>query len=421
MSEPVHAVGIDLGTTHCALSSIDLELSEGEEVAESRLDIPQVVAPGQVEARPLLPSFLYLPHESELPDGALTLPWPGHPTRYRGGRGRALARREERRAARVERQELAVPPGGRSARRHPARGCTGGGAQGVAARGQRALPRAPARRLGPAHARCAAGRAAGHHHRACVVRSRRARAHRRSRAHRGPRPRSAARGAAGRAVQLAVGHARRSWRKQVQRRRRDPGGRRGRRHQRLLADRGARGGGRPARSSASPWASTSCSAATTWTSRSAYVLQDAARGRRRDARPSQLTTLTQAARVAKEQLLANPHEQSAPVVIPGRGSKLIGGSLQHRAHARGARARAARRLLPAWSSPRRARISARSARALTQLGLPYAQDAAITRHLAAFLARQAGALGQRCTRFARPTALLFNGGVFKSRSCCETR
>jgi hypothetical protein len=60
---------------------------------------------------------------------------------------------------------------------------------------------------------------------------------------------------------------------------------------------------------------------------------------------------------------------------------------------------------------------------LTQLGLPYAQDAAITRHLAAFLGRQAGATAElegfagRVTpehSFLHPSAVLFNGGVFKS-------
>jgi hypothetical protein len=60
---------------------------------------------------------------------------------------------------------------------------------------------------------------------------------------------------------------------------------------------------------------------------------------------------------------------------------------------------------------------------LTQLGLPYAQDAAITRHLAAFLGRQAGATADlegfagRINpehTFLHPSAVLFNGGVFKS-------
>src|SRR5205823_4245714 len=48
------------------------------------------------------------------------------------------------------------------------------------------------------------------------------------------------------------------------------------------------------------------------------------------------------------------------------------------------------------------------------LGLPYAADAGITRHLAAFLNRQAESLKAR--KSATPSAVLFNGGVFKSES-----
>src|SRR5690606_33120207 len=69
------AVGIDLGTTHCAVSYVDLDLSEGEEVAQHVLPIPQVVSPGSLESLELLPSFLYLPQAGELPDGALSVPW----------------------------------------------------------------------------------------------------------------------------------------------------------------------------------------------------------------------------------------------------------------------------------------------------------------------------------------------------------
>ena len=61
-------LGIDLGTTHCALSYIDLDLSEGEEIAQHVLSVPQVVTPGSIESLPLLPSFLYLPAEGE-PEG----------------------------------------------------------------------------------------------------------------------------------------------------------------------------------------------------------------------------------------------------------------------------------------------------------------------------------------------------------------
>ena len=47
-----YAVGIDLGTTHCALAAAPLE-PEGER--PEVMDIPQLVAHGQLESRPLLP------------------------------------------------------------------------------------------------------------------------------------------------------------------------------------------------------------------------------------------------------------------------------------------------------------------------------------------------------------------------------
>jgi molecular chaperone DnaK (HSP70) len=70
-----HAIGIDLGTTNCALASAALDAEGG---APEALAIPQVVHPGEVQARPLLPSFLYLPSPVELTPGALALPW--HPS-----------------------------------------------------------------------------------------------------------------------------------------------------------------------------------------------------------------------------------------------------------------------------------------------------------------------------------------------------
>jgi len=100
-------------------------------------------------------------------------------------------------------------------------------------------------------------------------------------------------------------------------------------------------------------------------------------------------------------------------VIPGRGSKLVGGSIR----AELTRADIERLLLDGFFPlvAGGARPVARARAGLTQVGLPYAQDAAITRHLAAFLARQAGALGAGGEQgLARPTAVLFNGGVFKS-------
>ena len=51
MSESRYAVGIDLGTTHCALSYVDHHQSEEENVVEEFMLIPQLTAPGSVEDR----------------------------------------------------------------------------------------------------------------------------------------------------------------------------------------------------------------------------------------------------------------------------------------------------------------------------------------------------------------------------------
>lgn len=69
------SIGIDLGTTHCALSYVDKSASDGDHLVQHVLAIPQLTAPASIEARPLLPSFLYLPHESELSAADMALPW----------------------------------------------------------------------------------------------------------------------------------------------------------------------------------------------------------------------------------------------------------------------------------------------------------------------------------------------------------
>jgi molecular chaperone DnaK (HSP70) len=70
-----YVVGIDLGTTNSALAYVDTGVGEGKDVALVQFPIPQVVQPGAVEDRTLLPSFLYLPGPNELPAGSLKLPW----------------------------------------------------------------------------------------------------------------------------------------------------------------------------------------------------------------------------------------------------------------------------------------------------------------------------------------------------------
>jgi molecular chaperone DnaK (HSP70) len=66
-----YVVGIDLGTTNSAVAWAAL----GADGPCAALPIPQLVQPGQVADRALLPSFLYLPGPGELPAGALALPW----------------------------------------------------------------------------------------------------------------------------------------------------------------------------------------------------------------------------------------------------------------------------------------------------------------------------------------------------------
>src|SRR2546423_1615292 len=69
------AIGIDLGTTNSALSSYELSAAVPRSWQDSILPMPQLTAAGQVEERLLLPSFLYLPSDSEFAEGALALPW----------------------------------------------------------------------------------------------------------------------------------------------------------------------------------------------------------------------------------------------------------------------------------------------------------------------------------------------------------
>ena len=72
MTESRYTVGIDLGTTNCAVTYVDMA-EEGGERRVSVLPIAQLVAPGEVKALPLLPSFIYLPEEHEIPPAALAL------------------------------------------------------------------------------------------------------------------------------------------------------------------------------------------------------------------------------------------------------------------------------------------------------------------------------------------------------------
>src|SRR5260370_16887389 len=71
----VYVVGIDLGTTNCALAYADtLEATPDAPVPIRPFPVPQVVAVNDVADRPVPPSFLYLPAPKEFQPGGTDLP-----------------------------------------------------------------------------------------------------------------------------------------------------------------------------------------------------------------------------------------------------------------------------------------------------------------------------------------------------------
>ena len=71
--ETRYAIGIDLGTTNSAVAYVDLKAPSPRHI--SFLEIPQLVVSGEMGRRSVLPSFLYLPGAYELPSGSTALPW----------------------------------------------------------------------------------------------------------------------------------------------------------------------------------------------------------------------------------------------------------------------------------------------------------------------------------------------------------
>jgi hypothetical protein len=131
----------------------------------------------------------------------------------------------------------------------------------------------------------------------------------------------------------------------------------------------------------------------------------------------QLHGLWQQCRIAKEALLSDASVRERPVTLLGRGSRLIGGTKTtplsiddvDRVLLDGFFPIVPRDEMPA--RPRRV--------GLQEIGLPYAADPAVTRHLARFLSRQTASASSAPIRrgpggLACPTHILFNGGVMKA-------
>ena len=91
-----------------------------------------------------------------------------------------------------------------------------------------------------------------------------------------------------------------------------------------------------------------------------------------------------------------------PIAILGRGRKVVGGALRTERRARRRRAALVDGFFPRCALGDRPQAPRRAG--LQELGLPYAADPAVTRHLAHFLRRQADASGAATDRGARSTA-----------------
>ncbi|HEX8200632.1 MAG TPA: Hsp70 family protein, partial [Isosphaeraceae bacterium] len=137
-------------------------------------------------------------------------------------------------------------------------------------------------------------------------------------------------------------------------------------------------------------------------------------GARLDA--EQWSALRFSCRTAKEKLLADAAAADRwPVTIPGRGARIIGGSLQSEL----TRAEVERIVLDGFfpRTPPDAEPARGARLGLQEFGLPFVSDPAIPRHLAAFLRRHgaeaagAGGTSAATARPARPDAILFNGGA----------
>ena len=153
----------------------------------------------------------------------------------------------------------------------------------------------------------------------------------------------------------------------------------------------------------------------------AYRLKAKLDAEGKQLQPWQIQALTHGCRDAKEILLGDAGEIAVPIVVPSRGSKLLGATLRTELTREEVEQTLVDGFFPQVAIHEHPRQALRGA--LSQLGLPYAQDAGVTRHLAAFLAKQANAtadlFGHTGADFIKPTVVLLNGGVLKAPALAQ--
>lgn len=136
--------------------------------------------------------------------------------------------------------------------------------------------------------------------------------------------------------------------------------------------------------------------------------------------PYQWDVLVGASRNVKEQLLAGNAEASMSVSLPGRGAKLLGSSLKAEVAAAEIRQLILDGFLPEVNLAEKPQ---RHASGFQEFGLPFASDPAITKYLAEFLVSHAADGADETADSneqspeqsdAKPDLVLFNGGFFAS-------
>jgi molecular chaperone DnaK (HSP70) len=419
MAQSRYVVGIDLGTTNSALAYVDTGVANAEDTRPAVMPIPQLVQPAQVEPRTLLPSFLYLPNPGELPAGSLKLAWDAAREHAVGEFARNQGSLVPTRLVASAKSWLCHPGVDRKAPILPWKAPEGArrispldastlylkhmveswNAQLAKDSADSRLERQDVVLTVPASFDAAgreltveAARAAGLEHVTLLE-----------------EPQAA--------FYAWIDAGRDTWRDQVEVGDAvlivDVGG--GTTDLTLVAV-GEEAGNlvltRVAVGDHILLGGDNMDLALAH----ALAQQFSAKGTKLDA--AQMLMLWHGCRAAKERLFSEAKLASAPVTVTGRGSKVIGSTVKGEL----TRAEVERTLIegffpdcPADAEPIRQR-----AVGLQELGLPYASDPAVTKHLAHFLHRQSEVLAERLQgkkgrkKVTGPTAILFNGGVFKA-------
>ncbi len=141
----------------------------------------------------------------------------------------------------------------------------------------------------------------------------------------------------------------------------------------------------------------------------AYHAAEMFKKKKVDLDPWQSISLWHSCRTAKEVLLSDDAPSSHAISVLGRGSKLIGGTVSVDMKCKQACALLVDGFFPRCGVDERP--DRRRASGFQDIGLPFEQDTAITRHLGAFLQDHGAGEGSP----VRPTHLLLNGGAFKAK------